>query len=228
MGLESGIDRTRLPRGTHGIDPADIMRSQRMRMYIGVLEAVAERGYSTTTVADIVSRANVSRRTFYEQFRDRDDCFAAAFDKAVELVVEIMDASITGALMADWRNLIRTTLGEYLQTLTDNDFCARALHVEALAAGPHVAQQRRRMKSLLAQRMQAAFRIGRDAGDIPVDIPTDIFDALIGAIDDRIRDCIQGPGPHALPGLVPHLYQITLALFGVPEFAQQPKLGDLQ
>ncbi|MEV0250246.1 TetR/AcrR family transcriptional regulator [Nocardia sp. NPDC050712] len=218
MGLESAIDRARLPRGTHGIAPGDVIHSQRMRMYFAVLEAVSERGYNTTTVADIVARAGVSRRTFYQQFRDRDDCFLAAFGQAVELVVAALDASIASTPMTDWRALIRTTLTEYLRTLADNAFCANALHVECLAAGPAVAEQRRRMKAILAQRMRAAFRIGRDTGDIPTEIPAEIFDALIGAIDDRIRDCLQGPGPQALPARAPHLYQITLALFGVPEW----------
>lgn len=188
-------------------------------MYIGVLEAVAERGFSATTVADIVARANVSRRTFYQQFRDRDDCFLAAFEAAVELVVAQLDASVASTPHSDWRTLIRTTLAEYLQALADNAFCATALHIEALAAGPAVASQRRRMKSILAQRMQAAFHIGRGTGDIPTDIPDNVFDALIGAIDDRIRDCLQGPGPQALPDLNTHLYQITLALFGVPDWS---------
>ncbi|MFI6870260.1 TetR/AcrR family transcriptional regulator [Nocardia sp. NPDC050406] len=218
MGLEAGIDRARLPRGTHGMDPADVAHSQRMRMYIGVLEAVAERGYTATTVADIVARAAVSRRTFYQQFRDRDDCFLAAFEAAVELVVAQLDASIATTPHTEWRALIRTTLAEYLRALADNAFCAIALHIEALAAGPAVARQRREMKAVLAQRMRAAFWIGRGTGDIPAEVPDHVFDALIGAIDDRIRDCLQGPGPQALPGLTPHLYQITLALFGVPDW----------
>ncbi|MFD6464091.1 TetR/AcrR family transcriptional regulator [Streptomyces roseolus] len=223
MALEAGIDRGRLPRGTHGIDPADVAHSQRMRMFFGVLEAVAARGYSTTTVADIVARANVSRRTFYQQFRDRDDCFAAAFDVAIDTVLGLLDDSIHGVAHSDWRGLLRTTLHQYLRTLADNADCARALHIEALVAGPIVAEQRRQMKIVLAQRMQAAFQIGRGVGDIPVEIPAAIFDALIGAIDDRIRDCLHGPGPQALPDLTPHLYQITLALFGVPEWpASEP------
>lgn len=220
MGLESGIDRGRLPRGTHGLDPAAVVYSQRMRMYFGVLEAVAERGYAATTVADIVARANVSRRTFYQLFRGRDDCFAAAFEAAVAVVLDRLDASIETTPRTEWRMLIRTTLETYLRQLADNSPYARALHIECLVAGPVVAEQRRRMKGLLAQRMQAAFRLGRAAGDIPADIPDYVFDALIGAVDDRIRDCLDGQGPQALPELAPQLYGLTVALFGRPEWAE--------
>lgn len=198
--------------------PEAVAHSQRMRMYLGVLEAVAERGYAATTVGDIVARATVSRRTFYELFRGRDDCFAEAFEAAVGLVLSELDTSVQATPRAEWRALIRTTLQTYLQVLADNGIYARALHIECLVAGPIVAEQRRQMKTLLANRMRAAFRIGRAAGDIPVDIPADIFDALIGAVDDRIRDCLEGPGPQALPTLSGHLYQITMALFGVPEW----------
>ncbi|MFJ4658041.1 TetR/AcrR family transcriptional regulator [Nocardia sp. NPDC088792] len=218
MGLETDIDRRRLPRGTHGLNPADVVHSQRMRMYMGVLEAVAERGYTATTVADIVARANVSRRTFYQQFTGRDDCFSAAFDAAVDLVIDYLDESIRDLPHTDWRGLIHTTLREYLRTLTDNDYCARALHLECLVAGPTVAEQRRRMKTRLAQRMQAAFHIGRTRGDIPADLPPEVFESLIGAIDDRIRDCLQLTGPQALPTLLPHLHAFTLALFGTPDW----------
>lgn len=218
MGLDNAIDRGRLPRGTHGLNPADVIHSQRMRMYFGALEAVSERGFLSTTVADIVARANVSRRTFYQQFRGRDDCFIAAFEAAVDLVIGYLDDSVRDTPPTDWRALIHTTLREYLRVLTDNSPCARALHVECLVAGPIVANQRREMKTVLAQRMHAAFRIGRGVGDIPQDIPDDAFEALIGAIDDRIRDCLQGPEPTALPELLPHLYQISLALFGTPDW----------
>ncbi|ATL66543.1 TetR/AcrR family transcriptional regulator [Nocardia terpenica] len=220
MGLEIGIDRGRLPPGTHGLDPADVVHSQRMRMYFGVLEAVSERGYAAVTVADIVARANVSRRTFYQQFRGRDDCFAAAFQAATDYILGHLDASVENVDRGDWRALIRITLDRYLTALADNGPCARAMHTESLVAGPVVAAQRRAMKSTLAQRMAAVFRIGRATGEIPAEVPGVAFEALIGALDDRVRDCLEGPGPRALPALTPDLYRITLALFGVPEWGE--------
>jgi AcrR family transcriptional regulator len=39
--------------------------------------AVAAKGYAATTVADVLVRARVSRSAFYEQFRDKEDCFLA-------------------------------------------------------------------------------------------------------------------------------------------------------
>jgi AcrR family transcriptional regulator len=56
---------------------------QRVRIIAGAVEAVAESGYAGLTVAAVIGRAKISRRTFYELFEDREDCFLAAFDEAL-------------------------------------------------------------------------------------------------------------------------------------------------
>lgn len=218
MSLESDIDRQPLPRGTHGLSRETVLESQRVRMYYAVLEAVAEDGYAGTTVAGIISRAKVSRRTFYEHFRDRDGCFAAGFEFAVAYVTERLDAAIAAAPRSSWRTLIRLTLAAYLRVLTDNAPSAQALHVSCVAAGPVVAEYRTRMKTVFADRMRAAFRIGREAGEIPRDIPDEIFDILVGALDDRIREILLTSGAGGLIAQEPLLYQLTVALFGVPDW----------
>ena len=53
---------------------------QRSRLLSAAVRAVDELGYSDTSVGDITSRARVSRRTFYEQFPDREACLAAALE----------------------------------------------------------------------------------------------------------------------------------------------------
>lgn len=214
----SGIDWQRLPPGTHGIDRSDVVRSQRLRMFRSAAESMVERGYARTTVADIVSRAGVSRRTFYEQFRDRDECFADAFEYCLATVVGMLDESVVGIDRDDWRALLTTTLRTYLFGLAHDGVMAQVLHVASLVGGGAMADQRRTMRTHLATRMQAAFAIGRRTGEIPVDVPAEIFEVVIGAIDDRIRDCIQVRGTAALPELAERLNLITLALFGLPEW----------
>jgi AcrR family transcriptional regulator len=57
---------------------------QRARMVAALVEVARERGVSGVTVAHVVARSGVSRRTFYELFEDREDCFLAGFDLAVQ------------------------------------------------------------------------------------------------------------------------------------------------
>src|SRR5687768_18574853 len=78
----------RLPRGTHGLDRDVVEASQRTRLLEAVGRAVAERGYAAATIDDVVRRAGVSKKTFYEHFADKQDCFLAAYEAASEELLE--------------------------------------------------------------------------------------------------------------------------------------------
>ena len=67
----------------------DVAAAQRRRMLAAMVAAVAEKGYVAVAVADVVSRARVSRATFYEQFTDKSDCFLAAFRACADSFDEI-------------------------------------------------------------------------------------------------------------------------------------------
>src|SRR5919106_1114372 len=74
----------RLPRGSHGLDRDVVTASQRTRLLEAVGRAVAERGYGAATIDDVVRGAGVSKKTFYEHFADKQDCFLAAYEAASE------------------------------------------------------------------------------------------------------------------------------------------------
>ena len=71
-------------------------RSQRERLLAAMADAVAEKGYANTAVADVLTRAGVSRATFYAQFRDKEECFCAAYAAGVEVVAEVMNLALKG------------------------------------------------------------------------------------------------------------------------------------
>jgi AcrR family transcriptional regulator len=64
-----------LPRGPHNLAPREIEVHQRARIYGATVEAVARAGYDGVTVRQVIGLAGVSRRSFYEQFANRHDCF---------------------------------------------------------------------------------------------------------------------------------------------------------
>src|SRR5258708_12944537 len=66
--------------------PAHIAQIQRARILAATFDVVSERGAANVSVAHVVERSGVSRRTFYEIFSDREDCFLAAFEDALALV----------------------------------------------------------------------------------------------------------------------------------------------
>ena len=72
----------RLRPGPNGLPRGRVTEIQRSRMLAATLEAVEAVGYGRMTVAQVIGRAKVSRKTFYDVFADREDCFLAAFDHA--------------------------------------------------------------------------------------------------------------------------------------------------
>jgi AcrR family transcriptional regulator len=80
----SPTELTPLPPGRHGLPREVVQRNQRERMIAAAAKAVAERGYVGTTVRDITRRARVSKRTFYEHFANKEECFVAARELLAE------------------------------------------------------------------------------------------------------------------------------------------------
>src|ERR1017187_8431307 len=98
----------RLRPGPNGLPRGKVTEIQRSRLLAAAVDAVDESGYARMTVAQVIGRARVSRKTCYDVFADREDCFLAAFEQAI---------SQLGALMRDayeqepgWRDGVRSAL----------------------------------------------------------------------------------------------------------------------
>ena len=116
---------------------------QRARMLAAMVDVVAERGVANVTVAHVVARSGVSRRTFYEVFEDRDDCFLAAFGEAVERVSAIVVRAFE--CPGSWCARVRAGLVALLECLECDRGTARLLVVESLAGGRGVLEHRQRV-----------------------------------------------------------------------------------
>ncbi len=158
---ESAIS-ARLPRGRHGLPREQVIASQRERILVATAEAMAENGYIGTSVAAILKRACVSRETFYEQFRSKEDCFEAAYQRAVQLLLdriaeatEAEDAAAETGAIARMDRILRA----YLQYLVDDPASARLFLVEVFAVGSAAiarrAQLQERFVELIADVLDA-------------------------------------------------------------------------
>jgi AcrR family transcriptional regulator len=135
-----------LPRGPHSLSREEVELSQRARLLQAATDAVAEHGYVKTTVADILGRAGVSRATFYQLFRDKDDCFQAAYRANAEFVAAVMTAQLD-ALRASGEDepltRLERVLDVYLNALWSAPALARVFLVEVYAAGAAAVEVRR-------------------------------------------------------------------------------------
>lgn len=130
----------RLRPGPNGLPRGQVTEIQRGRMLAATVEAVEEVGYPRLTVAQVIGRAKVSRKTFYDVFLDREDCFLAALNEAVERVQALaIDAY---EQESSWREGTRAGLTAILAFMQTEPGLARLCVVEALAAGPRVLARR--------------------------------------------------------------------------------------
>ncbi len=121
---------------------------QRSRLLGAAVRAVDELGYSDTSVADITTRARVSRRTFYEQFADREACLAVALEDALGVIRgELAAVDLEGLV---WRERVRQGLWTILSFFDREPVLARVCVVQALRGGPRVLERREAILGQLA------------------------------------------------------------------------------
>ncbi len=145
-GIASHATRAATPQlrsGRNGLSRARVSEIQRGRVLSAAVELVAEVGYARMTVAQVTGRARVSRKTFYDLFADREDCFLAAFEHALSRAG--LRASEAYEREASWREGIRSALVTVLSFIDEEPALARFCIIEALGAGERVLQRHSRL-----------------------------------------------------------------------------------
>ncbi len=84
----------RLPYGPHRLPRGEVILHQRARIYGAMVEAVAHSGYERTSVKQVIGLAGVSRRSFYELFANKEECFLATFDLIAERDIKRMSQGV--------------------------------------------------------------------------------------------------------------------------------------
>jgi AcrR family transcriptional regulator len=192
-----------------------VVASQRGRLVDAIAQVVAEKGYPATTVADVVERAGVSRRTFYEQFPDKEACFLAAYDVGLAVVLgRIRDAVETGGPGAGWRARARAGVEAFLTLLASEPAFARALQLEILTAGPAALERRAGMLVMFSGVWRSVHDQARAEDPAVPALPDEVFTILTAGLEELIRDCIRTGGTAALPDLAEPILRTVVAIFG--------------
>jgi AcrR family transcriptional regulator len=196
--------KERLPPGRHGLPRALVAENQRERLLSGVVDAVAEHGYNPTTIAHIAAAAKISRRTFYEHFEGKQDCFLAAY--------EMIEAHVLDSMLAapgtdePWPDRVRARLAALLDVLSRDGAISRCFLIEPLAAGGEVAARYRDAMQLLAGTLRPE--------PPPPDLDLEVRDqALIGGMATLIVRHLNVDGAERLPELLPDVVELSLAPF---------------
>jgi AcrR family transcriptional regulator/DNA-binding MarR family transcriptional regulator len=149
---------------------------QRSRLLAAALQTVEEVGYGRMTVAQVISRAKVSRKTFYEIFADREDCFLQALGQMVSQVGKLVQESYEQETA--WRDGIRAGLTTLLVFLDQEPALARLFLVEVLGAGPRVLERRAEVLEDLAEVVDR----GRSVTNAVREPPEVAAEGVVGAV----------------------------------------------
>ena len=208
----------RLPRGPHRLAREEVLASQRGRMLQAMAHAVAAKGYPATTVADVVGGAGVSRKTFYEHFRDKEECFLAAWDTGVGFLMVAMERATLEA-EGGWRVRLREGIRAYLQTLAAEPDFARTFLIEVLAAGPRALDRRAEVHRRFAELLKALYERSRMDNPELDPLPDEVFAATVGAVNELVSDRVRRGRTRELPELEPVISYLELAFLAGHEQA---------
>jgi AcrR family transcriptional regulator len=149
---------------------------QRRRLLFAIIELVAENGLESTSVGHVCERAGMSRRTFYEIFEDREACFLAALDVAVERIGDGVVEAYEGG--GRWHKRIREALAILLAHIDLEPGLARLCLIETLKASPEIIEYRRGA----IDKLIAAVDEGRGEASAGADLQPLTAESIVGGV----------------------------------------------
>ncbi len=181
---------------------------RRARILRAAVDVIAQNGFGAATVAGVIVRAGVSRRSFHAEFDDLDDCVGTVLDETLAHTLTL----VSGAFDEHecWRDGLRGALVAVLMFLEDEPALARVAMVESLAGGPVVLAHR--------ERVVGSFRstvVARIEGEVPHRWPL-AAEAMFAAVMGVVHAHLTGPGRVGLLGLLAPLMATLIAPFSDP------------
>ena len=216
--LSGLIERERLPSGRADLPEPLVAHSQRERILTAMAATCATKGYGATTIADICEPAGVSRATFYELFKDKEDCLQASMElslaDAMGRIVEVYSPD------KPWATMVRDAAASFLELLAARPDFARMALIEAPAAGGRSLEMYASGKRVL----QALLDRGRSDPIEEQGIPSSAGRGALAAAESLIVGQILAGNTERLPELLPDIvYIVTIPYLGQDEALRQSR-----
>ncbi len=183
----------------------------RRRLLDGLVASIGERGYRATTVADIVRHARTSKRTFYDHFPTKEQCFLELLHADVERLASEIHSAVDPD--ADWQTQIRQAVEAYVghiesQPAITLSWIRELPSMDAAAARPY---QRRGMHLLTSLLIDLSGSRGfRKVGLPPLTRPLAVI--LLGGLHELTALTVEDG--HRLRGIVDPAVHASVALLG--------------
>ncbi|HEX5853574.1 MAG TPA: TetR/AcrR family transcriptional regulator [Solirubrobacteraceae bacterium] len=167
----------------NGPSRQEVKSNQRARLHGATIKAIAEHGYAATSVAELCRLAGVSKRTFYEQFRNKEACFLSTYDRVTTCAVErIVD---TRPARVDWEMGTRAALTGFAHAVVEFPNAARLALLEALRAGPATLARRDRARLDIERVIASSLDSGTYGATMPV------ITGIVCGVERTMRVCLR-------------------------------------
>jgi AcrR family transcriptional regulator len=175
-------DGDRLERGSKAVQVNEI---QRRRLLAAMSEVAAADGVETATVGAVCRRAGVSRRTFYDLFEARQDCFLAAFEHALDCLADEL-SSVWGS-EGSWRHRVRASLSFLLERFEGDPVLLRLCLVESLKGTAEALERRQQALETLVEKIdEGRAEAGSRARDLPELTAESVVGGVAGVLQARV------------------------------------------
>jgi AcrR family transcriptional regulator len=221
--------RDRRLRPGPGVPREDVVRNQRERIFGAMVASVTERGYTATTVNDLVEISGVSSRTFYDLFPDKQACFLGALEAIIQAAMVYAAQSVgeghgetepAGVRLpagpgasASWEEQARRGFDAFAEMVAVNSAAAQLVLVESYAAGPEAL--------LLLEQAVAGFEwLTRQTLKLSperAEMPAEMISAHIGSQQEIARTRLRRGTAAELPELTDELWELMMSYAPPPE-----------
>ncbi len=191
--------------GRHSIPPDVLAHNQRERLLAALAACVAEHGYNATTISQITGAASVSRRTFYEHFAGKEECFLAAYEALDAYLATLMDEAAKAE--DDWSDQVAAAFVAVIAFLASRPNFARLYLIEVAVAGDALTDARAETSRRFVRLLQP----GRSSRDVDQGIEEGLVGGIMTLLARRV-----------LSGEAAELDRFAPAVI---EFALAPYLG---
>ncbi len=200
-----------LPRGPHSLTREQVAANQRQRLLEGMIDAIGEKGYAATTVSDVIRRAGVSRKAFYEHFANKEECFLATYDSIAAVGRRGVSRAFRRA--EGLPDSVQAALAELIELAIARPQALRVLMVEIGAAGPAGIERREQLVVRYEDFLRES--LGLPAG--PGAIPNPILRGVVGGILHVIYTHLRRGERKQLRKRLPDLVNWATSYWPVPE-----------
>ena len=189
---------------------------RRTRLLDAGLALFGTRGYASTSIEAVCSKAGVTARHFYEQFASREDLLLEVYESVIDRTRKAVVTALHQSHSSP-RQRVTAGLEAYVHAVLDDPRYARVACVEVVGASPRVERRRRKTIYEIASLIEAQAQALADQGRVARRDFSLTAMAMAGACNELVTDAIMRPTPPPTSALVDALVRLFLAVIAASQ-----------